>query len=85
MKDEVRLSEIWLTDSIDQVSEVSEVVPDQERSFVMGWPTVNMVVTFTSVRVKETWLDRLQQYVGFHYIMQLIREFRDVSSLISYH
>lgn len=58
MKDEIRLSEIWLADSIDQVS---EVVPDQERSFVMGWPTVNMVATFASVHVKETWLEKLQQ------------------------
>lgn len=58
VKDEIRLCEIWLSDCIDQVS---EVVCDRERSFVIGWPTVNMVATFASVEIRDVWLNRLQQ------------------------
>lgn len=58
VKDEVRLCEIWLADCIDQVS---EIVCDRERSFVIGWPTVNVVATFASIQIRDVWLNRLQQ------------------------
>ena len=43
LKNHVRLSDMWLADCVDEVSEFSN---SGESSFVIGWPTTNAVVTF---------------------------------------
>ena len=48
LKDKVRLSEMWLAACLDEVTEVTK---DPATSFVMGWPTTNVVATFRLVTV----------------------------------
>ena len=43
LKEKVRLSEMWLAGCLDDVAEVAK---DPATSFVIGWPTTNVVVTF---------------------------------------
>lgn len=44
MKQFVRMSELWLTAS--HIEDVAETNKSAETSFVLGWPTTNVVVTF---------------------------------------
>ena len=45
LKDKVRVSELWLTRcSLDDVTELNK---SADTSFVIGWPTTNVVATFT--------------------------------------
>jgi len=44
LKEKVRMSELWLTGVA--MHDVIEVNKSLEISFVMGWPTTNVVVTF---------------------------------------
>jgi hypothetical protein len=44
LKEKVRISEIWLTKTC--LEDVSELNRSEDTSFVMGWPTTNVVVTF---------------------------------------
>lgn len=44
LKEKVRVSELWLTRMA--MHDVIEVNKSPETSFVMGWPTTNVVVTF---------------------------------------
>lgn len=45
LKDKVRVSELWLTNnSLDEVTELNK---SADTSFVLGWPTTNVVATFT--------------------------------------
>ncbi|XP_015263383.1 PREDICTED: rho GTPase-activating protein 20-like isoform X1 [Gekko japonicus] len=57
MKKQVRLSEVWVGSCL---SEVSEKKISPENSFVLGWPTSNFIVTYSSPEVKERWLSTLQ-------------------------
>ena len=50
LKQSVKMSEVWL--SADHIDEVSETKKSQETSFVMGWPTTNVVVSFMLVKHK---------------------------------
>ena len=43
VKSVVRVCEMWLSDCMEEVCEGST---SPERSFVLGWPTCNYVVTF---------------------------------------
>lgn len=43
LKDKVRISELWLATCVDEVVEVSK---SRDTSFVIGWPTTNVVATF---------------------------------------
>ncbi|XP_065831756.1 rho GTPase-activating protein 20-like [Oscarella lobularis] len=52
LKNHVRLSDMWLADCVDEVSEFSN---SGESSFVIGWPTTNAVVTFGCPEEKELW------------------------------
>ncbi|KAM8953995.1 rho GTPase-activating protein 20-like [Pelodytes ibericus] len=56
LKKQVHLSEIWITSS---VSEISEKKCSADTSFVIGWPTTNYIVTFSSSDTKEKWLSTL--------------------------
>ncbi|KAK6628440.1 hypothetical protein RUM43_002254 [Polyplax serrata] len=44
LKEKVRISEIWMTRC--SMEDVIEVHKSQETSFVIGWPTTNVVATF---------------------------------------
>ena len=43
LKDKVRISELWLATCVDEIAEVSK---SRDTSFVIGWPTINVVATF---------------------------------------
>lgn len=47
LKDKVRVSELWLATCVDDVAEVSIASKSRDSSFVIGWPTINVVATFT--------------------------------------
>ncbi|XP_070808264.1 rho GTPase-activating protein 20-like [Pituophis catenifer annectens] len=60
LKKKVHLSEVWTGSCLSEVSE-KKISPD--TSFVIGWPTVNYVVTFSSSEVKERWLSMLLWHI----------------------
>lgn len=45
LKQTVKMSELWLT--VGHIEDVAETNKSQETSFVFGWPTTNVVATFT--------------------------------------
>ncbi|XP_054244619.1 rho GTPase-activating protein 20-like [Indicator indicator] len=61
LKKQVHLSEVWTGTCL---SEVTEKKMSPENSFVIGWPTTNYVVTFSSADVKERWLSALQWHIN---------------------
>ncbi|XP_009632823.1 rho GTPase-activating protein 20 [Egretta garzetta] len=61
LKKQVHLSEVWTGTCL---SEVTEKKMGPENSFVIGWPTINYVVTFSSADVKERWLSALLWHIS---------------------
>ncbi|KFV82569.1 Rho GTPase-activating protein 20, partial [Struthio camelus australis] len=61
LKKQVHLSEMWTSTCL---SEVTEKKMSPENSFVIGWPTTNYVVTFSSADVKERWLSTLLWHIS---------------------
>ncbi|XP_042663344.1 rho GTPase-activating protein 20 [Tyto alba] len=61
LKKQVHLSEVWTGTCL---SEVTERKMGPENSFVIGWPTTNCVVTFSSSDVKERWLSALLWHIN---------------------
>ncbi|XP_066496037.1 rho GTPase-activating protein 20-like isoform X2 [Tiliqua scincoides] len=61
LKKQVRLSEVWTGSCL---SEVSEKKMSPENSFVIGWPTTNYVVSYSSPEMKERWLSALLWHIG---------------------
>ncbi|KAM6124926.1 LOW QUALITY PROTEIN: rho GTPase-activating protein 20-like [Phoenicopterus ruber ruber] len=61
LKKQVHLSEVWTGTCL---SEVTEKKMDPENSFVIGWPTTNYVVTFSSADVKDRWLSALLWHIN---------------------
>nr|XP_029516545.1 rho GTPase-activating protein 20-like [Oncorhynchus nerka] len=57
LKAQVCVGEMWTAQCMEDVCEGST---NPERSFVMGWPTCNCVVTFSSEVQKERWLSMLK-------------------------
>jgi len=51
---------MWIADCI---SDVAEIPRPSVKSFVIGWPTTNVVATFKSAESKELWMDKLAEYV----------------------
>lgn len=49
LKQSVRMSELWLT--AGHIEDVAETNKSQETSFVLGWPTTNVVATFMWVHL----------------------------------
>lgn len=60
LKEKILISEVWLSDCIDDVCETNK---QMENSFVLGWPTTNVVATFSSNRSKHLWKSKLEQLV----------------------
>ncbi|XP_064422559.1 rho GTPase-activating protein 20 isoform X2 [Latimeria chalumnae] len=61
LKKQVHLCEMWTASC---VNEVSEKKMSTENSFVIGWPTTNCIITFSSSEVKEKWLSALQWQIN---------------------
>ena len=60
LKHRIRVCELWISFCIDDVTEVTRPM---DRSFVIGWPTTNVVATFKSFDLKETWLNKLTEQI----------------------
>ncbi|XP_023287924.1 rho GTPase-activating protein 20 isoform X2 [Orussus abietinus] len=61
LKQSVRMSELWLT--AGHIEEVAESNKSQETSFVLGWPTTNVVATFMTAAARDLWWGRLTELV----------------------
>jgi len=60
LKDKVRISELWLATCVDDVAEVTK---SRDTSFVIGWPTINVVATFSSAVLRDLWWNKLGQVI----------------------
>ncbi|XP_041709054.2 rho GTPase-activating protein 20-like isoform X2 [Coregonus clupeaformis] len=60
LKAQVCVGEMWTAQCMEEVCEGST---NPEKSFVMGWPTCNCVVTFSSEVQKERWLSLLKSRI----------------------
>ncbi|KAF2351278.1 Rho GTPase-activating protein domain [Trinorchestia longiramus] len=61
LKEKVRVSEMWLSSCLEDVAEVAK---SHDTSFVMGWPTTNVVATFSCVATKDLWYNKLAQVIA---------------------
>ncbi|XP_036751585.2 rho GTPase-activating protein 20 isoform X2 [Manis pentadactyla] len=61
IKNKIKLSDMWTASCVDEVEEGNT---NAMKSFVLGWPTVNFVATFSSPEQKEKWLSLLQRYIN---------------------
>ncbi|XP_043667812.1 uncharacterized protein LOC122628954 isoform X2 [Vespula pensylvanica] len=61
LKQSVRMSELWLT--AGHIDDVAETSKSQETSFVLGWPTTNVVATFMTAAARDLWWGRLTELV----------------------
>ena len=59
LKNRIRICEIWLSNSC--FDEVSETTIPTDRSFVIGWPTTNMVATFETCEMKDMWYKMIKE------------------------
>ncbi|XP_037361131.1 rho GTPase-activating protein 20 [Talpa occidentalis] len=60
IKNKIKLSDMWTASCVDEVGEGNT---NALKSFVLGWPTVNFVATFSSPEQKDKWLSLLQRYI----------------------
>ncbi|XP_035223391.1 uncharacterized protein LOC118196098 isoform X2 [Stegodyphus dumicola] len=60
LKEKIPMSEMWLSQCL---SDVCETVKSPATSFVIGWPTTNVVVTFSSLKTKDLWQQKLIQLI----------------------
>ncbi|XP_062949112.1 rho GTPase-activating protein 20-like [Cynocephalus volans] len=61
IKNKIKLSDMWTATCVDEVGEGNT---NAMKSFVLGWPTVNFVATFSSPEQKEKWFSLLQRYIN---------------------
>ncbi|XP_043490789.1 uncharacterized protein LOC122516762 isoform X1 [Polistes fuscatus] len=61
LKQCVRMSELWLT--AGHIDDVAETSKSPETSFVLGWPTTNVVATFMTAAARDLWWGRLTELV----------------------
>uniref|UniRef100_A0A1B6DL33 Rho-GAP domain-containing protein n=1 Tax=Clastoptera arizonana TaxID=38151 RepID=A0A1B6DL33_9HEMI len=62
LKDKVRVSELWL--SRTALDEVTELNKSADTSFVLGWPTTNVVATFTTQAARDLWWTKLSEVLN---------------------
>ncbi|XP_074072740.1 rho GTPase-activating protein 20 [Macrotis lagotis] len=60
IKNKIKLSDMWTASCVDEVGEGNT---NTMKSFVLGWPIVNFVATFSSPEQKDKWLSLLQRYI----------------------
>ncbi|XP_062949357.1 rho GTPase-activating protein 20-like [Cynocephalus volans] len=61
IKNKIKLTDMWTATCVDEVGEGNT---NAMKSFVLGWPTVNFVATFSSPEQKEKWFSLLQRYIN---------------------
>ncbi|XP_062949147.1 rho GTPase-activating protein 20-like [Cynocephalus volans] len=61
IKHKIKLTDMWTATCVDEVGEGNT---NAMKSFVLGWPTVNFVATFSSPEQKEKWFSLLQRYIN---------------------
>ncbi|XP_043913629.1 rho GTPase-activating protein 20-like isoform X2 [Protopterus annectens] len=61
VKKQVALCEMWIATCVDKVSEKKT---SSENSFLIGWPTTNCVITFSTSEAKEKWFSALQWQIS---------------------
>ncbi|XP_076307680.1 uncharacterized protein LOC143223500 isoform X2 [Tachypleus tridentatus] len=59
-KERLSISELWLSSCLSEVCEFSS---SPEVSFVLGWPTTNVVVSFSSPQIMQLWQSKLMQLI----------------------
>ncbi|XP_032235343.1 uncharacterized protein LOC5510315 isoform X1 [Nematostella vectensis] len=52
LKQRLRLTELWLGSCID---EVCDTIKSRDKSFVLGWPTTNCVLSFNTIEERDAW------------------------------
>ncbi|XP_054265488.1 rho GTPase-activating protein 20-like isoform X2 [Macrosteles quadrilineatus] len=62
LKEKVRVSELWMSRS--SLDEVTELNKSADTSFVLGWPTTNVVATFTTQAARDLWWNTLQDVLN---------------------
>uniref|UniRef100_F6V0Y4 Rho GTPase-activating protein 20 n=1 Tax=Ornithorhynchus anatinus TaxID=9258 RepID=F6V0Y4_ORNAN len=60
-KNNVKLSYLWTSSCVEEVGEGNT---NTLTSFVLGWPTINYVATFSTHEQKEKWLCLLQRNIS---------------------
>ncbi|XP_038444961.1 uncharacterized protein LOC119878403 isoform X1 [Canis lupus familiaris] len=60
IKKKIPLNTMWIANCMDTVGDANI---RSGRSFVLGWPTMNFVATFSSSEQKEKWRSYLQRYI----------------------
>lgn len=60
----INISRLWLSSRKADATEVAETDPmgDGSRSFVIGWPPMNAVLTFATSNEKTLWTAKLEEY-----------------------
>ncbi|XP_072144857.1 uncharacterized protein [Dermacentor andersoni] len=61
LKEKVRTCEMWLSNCL---ADVSESTRSADTSFVIGWPTTNVVVTFSSSATRDLWHSQFAQLIA---------------------
>ncbi|KAL1436610.1 hypothetical protein MTO96_049511 [Rhipicephalus appendiculatus] len=61
LKEKVRTCEMWLSNCL---ADVSESTRSADTSFVIGWPTTNVVVTFSSSATRDLWHSQFAQLIS---------------------
>ncbi|CAH1800088.1 unnamed protein product [Owenia fusiformis] len=61
LKHRIRVREMWTASCLDEVCESHKT---HDKSFVIGWPTTNVVATFSTPELKETWENKLKQQIA---------------------
>ncbi|XP_011306051.1 rho GTPase-activating protein 20-like [Fopius arisanus] len=79
LKQTVKMSELWIT--AGHIEDVAETNKSQETSFVLGWPTTNVVATFMTAAARDLWWTKLAEIVRG----ESIKEPSDTNIQVVYH
>ncbi|XP_072036753.1 LOW QUALITY PROTEIN: uncharacterized protein [Amphiura filiformis] len=60
LKHRLRVSELWMATCLEDVCEVAKPA---DQSFVLGWPTTNCVLTFSSLEERNLWWHCLEKHI----------------------
>ncbi|XP_021380052.1 uncharacterized protein LOC110467302 isoform X3 [Mizuhopecten yessoensis] len=60
LKERVRVCEMWISNTVQDITDLSRPL---DRSFVIGWPTTNVIATFKSTESKELWFNKLTEQI----------------------
>ncbi|CAG5136182.1 unnamed protein product, partial [Candidula unifasciata] len=61
LKNRVQLCDMWIASCVEEVAETTRPA---DQSFVIGWPTQNVVATFPRADIKEYWQTKLREYIN---------------------